>query len=141
MSEVKSKGDLKFIKHRPTDKTDPGFRILGWKLRWISMGSTESKDGRFWRVLRKTEIPTDILKDMIAANPDLFGQDSTIRNRELVLAYAPEDVVAAHRKEIEAAAKQQMSLVTSKSAPGGGRHIKVDESEVSHVSGAEFFDK
>jgi hypothetical protein len=141
MSDVKTKGNLKFIKHRPIDKTDPGFRIVGWKLRWIAMGTTESKDGRIWRVLRKSEIPAEILTAMTVNNPDIFGQDSTIRNRELVLAYAPEEIAAAQRKEAEDIARGQMAQINRKSAPGGGRHISVDEAEVSHVSGAEFFDK
>jgi hypothetical protein len=139
MSEVKAKGGLKFVSHRPTDKTDPGFRIVGHKLRWVAANATEDKMGRFWRVIRKHELPEDFLKAMKEANREMFGQDSTIRNRELVLAYAPDEVVGQAREELRQAAKSQLSRVTSRAAPN--KHMRVEEAELSHESSSDFFEK
>lgn len=139
MSDVKTKGGLTFIATRPIDKTDPGFRIAGHKLRWVAANATEDKMGRFWRVIRKDELPAEFIKAMKEANREMFGQDSTIRNRELVLAYAPESVVNDHRKELKEAAQRQMSLVTNRAAPN--RHMRVEEAELSRESASDFFEK
>jgi len=136
---TQQKGSMKFISHRPKDKLDPGFRIVGHKLRWIASTQTEDKMGRIWRVLRKEEMPAETLKEMQAANRDMFGRDNTIRNRELVLAYASEDAVNLERQSLQEAAKRQLNMVNSKSVPGGNKHITVDESEMTKVSGSEFF--
>jgi hypothetical protein len=137
----KSKGQMKFLTHRPKDKLDPGFRIVGMKLRWIAATQTEDRMGRIWRVLRKEEMPPEILKQMRDGNRDMFGQDNTIRSRELILAYATEEAVAEERRMNEALAKSQMAQVTSKSAPGGNKHVKVQEAELSQVSSSEFFNQ
>lgn len=139
MSDVKTKGGLTFIATRPIDKTDPGFRIKGHKLRWVASNATEDKMGRFWRIIRRDELPKEFVEAMKAANRDMFGQDSTIRNRELVLAYAPEEVVAERRKELKEAAERQMSLVTSRAAPN--RHMRVEEAEMTRESASDFFEK
>jgi uncharacterized protein (DUF2252 family) len=136
---TQQKGSMKFISHRPKDKLDPGFRIVGHKLRWIASTQTEDKMGRIWRVLRKEDMPAETLKEMQAANRDMFGRDNTIRNRELVLAYATEDAVNLERQSLQEAAKRQLSMVNSKSVPGGNKHITVDEAEMTKVSGSEFF--
>lgn len=140
MSNIeKQKGALKFISYRPQDKLDPGFRIVGHKLRWIASTQTEDKMGRIWRVLRKTEMHPDTIKAMQEANRDMFGRDDTIRNRELVLAYAPESAVNEERKLLDEASRRQLGLITSKSVPGGNKHIRVDEAEVTKVSGSDYF--
>lgn len=139
MSLEKQKGSLKFITHRPTDRLDPGFKIVGHKLRWIASSQTEDKMGRMWRVLRKSELPAETLKAMQEANRDMFGRDDTIRNKELVLAFASEEAVNVERQMLQDNARRQVSAVTSKSVPGGNRHIRVDEAEVTRVSGSEFF--
>jgi hypothetical protein len=139
MSIEKQKGSLKFITYRPTDKLDPGFRIVGHKLRWIASTQTEDKMGRIWRVLRKNELPAESLKAMQEANRDMFGRDDTIRNRELVLAYAPESAVNEERQMLDEASRRQMGLITSKAVPGGNKHIRVEEAEVTKVSGSEYF--
>jgi ABC-type thiamine transport system substrate-binding protein len=140
MSAVSQKGSLKFISYRPTDKLDPGFKIVGHKLRWIAATQTEDKMGRIWRVLRKSELSKDALQSLSESNRDMFGSGDTIRNRELVLSYASEEAVLVERNAINESSKRQLSSVTSKAVPGGGRHMKVQESELSKVSTAEFFD-
>jgi len=138
--DVKSKGSLKFQAHKPLDKSDPGFRILGHKLRWIAAHQTENRMDGLWRVLRKDELPTEFLGAMKSANKDMFGADNTIRNKELVLAFASQEAVDQRNAEAQEAARHQMSLVSSKAVPGGNRHMKVDESEVTKVSSREFFE-
>ena len=139
MSNEKIKGSLKFITYRPQDKLDPGFRIVGHKLRWIASSQTEDKMGRIWRVLRKNELPAETLKAMQDANRDMFGRDDTIRNRELVLAYATESAVNEERQLLDESSRRQMGLITSRSIPGGNKHMRVEEAEVTKVSGSEFF--
>lgn len=140
MSTVSQKGSLKFIAYRPTDKLDPGFKIVGHKLRWIAATQTEDKMGRIWRVLRKSDLPQEALKQLSDANRDFFGAGDTIRNRELVLAYASEEAVLLERNAINEASRRQLGVVTSKAVPGGGKHMRVEESELTKVSTAEFFD-
>lgn len=138
MSESQ-KGNLKFVTHRPKDALDPGFRILGAKLRWIAATQTEDKMGRIWQVLRKDQVPKELLEQMRKSGREIFGSDNTIRKRELVLAWADEAAVAEERAMLDRAARSQLSQVTSKSVPGGNRHMKVEEAEMTKVSGSEFF--
>lgn len=139
MSAEKTKGSLKFIPHRPKDKLDPGFTIVGHKIRWLASTQTEDKMGRIWRILRKSDLPAETLRAMQEMNREVFGRDDTIRNKELVLAYASNDAVELEREMLREAAQRQMSLVTSRAIPGGNKHMRVEEAEVTKVSGSEFF--
>jgi len=138
MSDVKSKNNLKFVTHRPIDKSDPGFKIVGCKLRWLASNQTEDRPGRIFRILRKSDLPPEILKQMEFHNRDMFNKDEVIRNRELVLAWAPDEAVAEHKKDLAEAARRQMALVTSRAAPGNNRNMRVEEAEVSQA-GEEYF--
>lgn len=136
--ETKTAKGLKFVTHKPKDKLDPGFQILGWKLRWIAATQTEDRYGRPHRVLKKEDLPADILKDMERSNPDFFARDNTIRNRELVLAYCPIDVANNIRREMDQAARDQMARI--KSLPSNSKGMKLDEVDVRKIgAGEEFF--
>jgi len=139
MSEVKTKNGLKFVTHRPKDKSDPGFKIVGAQLRWIAANQTEDRPGRIFRILRKTDLPPELSKAMTDYNADMFNKDGIIRNRELVLAWAPMEKVQEHKKELEMAAKRQMSMVTSKANVGGAKGMKVFEAEMSKGNTEDFF--
>ncbi len=139
MSDVKTKGSLKFVTHRPKDKSDPGFKIVGAQLRWLASSQTEDRPGRIFRILRKTDLPPEIIKQMHDFNPEMFNKDGIIRNRELVLAWAPSEKVAEAKKELEMAAKAQFARITSKANPGNNRNMKVHEAEISQGNTEEFF--
>lgn len=138
MSDVKTKGTMKFVTHRPIDKSDPGFKIVGCKLRWLASNQTEDRPGRIFRILRKSDLPPEILKQMEHYNRDMFNKDEVIRNRELVLAWAPEEAVAAHKKELAETARRQLAMVTSRATPGNNRNMRVEEAELTQA-GEEYF--
>lgn len=142
MSDVRQKGNLIFKKTNPIDKSDPGFRITGHRLRWVAATQTEDRMGRIWVQLRKSDLPPDFLRQMKEGNRDVFNSNdgNTIRNRELVLAYAPDDEVKLLRQELDREARDRLSVVTSKAAPGGNRSLTVDEATMTKVSTSEFFD-
>lgn len=137
--DVKAKGGLRFQATKPLDKSDPGFRILGHKLHWVAAHQTENRMDGLWRIIKKDELPAEFLAAMKQSNRDMFGSDNTIRNKELVLAYASQDAVDERNAEARLAANHQMNLVTSKAVPGGNKHMRVDEAELTKVSSAEFF--
>lgn len=79
-----------FNLHRPVDSSDPGFSIPGYRLRWISGRVSESNPGRPWEVIKKSDLPPDLVKHILSRNPSAFSAGETIRRggEELVLGYS-----------------------------------------------------
>lgn len=100
-----------FVKHRPVDRSDPGFTIPGHTLRWISGRVSENNPGRIWMILRKSELPPDLIKYLEQHHPGAFREGDTIRRGDLVLSYASESFHKDYKAEKVAAAKElQQSL-------------------------------
>lgn len=92
--------------HRPIDRTDPGFTIPGFKLKWISTKVSENNPGRCWAVLRKDKMPKELLNHIEDSNPGAFAGGDTIRRGDLVLAFARKEAVDAFRKELNEQANE-----------------------------------
>lgn len=124
-------GDMNFIKHKPVDRSDPGFTIPGQKLRWVSGSVAENNPGRPWAVLRKSKMPKELVEHLKDVNPFAFQDGDTIRRGDLVLAYAPIEHANEFRKEILERAQEQEMLV--KRGPDvnfrNGSYAKVEVNE------------
>lgn len=100
-----------FNKHRPVDRTDPGFTIPGVKLRWISGKVSENNPGRPWVVIKKGDCPKELLEHLERHNPHAFANGDAFRRGDLVLAFTDEEGHKLLKREIEEARKAQEELV------------------------------
>lgn len=96
---------------RPVDRTDPGFRIKGVRLRWLSADVSEIRYGRIWRVLRKEDMPKELIDHIESVNPGAFRDGNTIKRKGLFLGWAPEEEALKYRRELDQAAYEQRNAV------------------------------
>lgn len=142
--DTNSKG-WKFQRKRvnPSDLTDLPFLIHGVQLRWISGRKNENRHmAGIWKVLRKADLPQELVRDLERDYIGMFGDGDTIRNGDLVLAYAPAEMAAARKKELTAAANDQAARVFRKPAdPTAKGELTIDRKEtgIGMVGGEEFF--
>lgn len=127
--------------HRPIDPSDPGFRIKGVKLRWISTIVHQNNPDRPWVVLKKTMLPKGIVTKLEESRPDLFGDEEkeTIRRGggSLILAYAKDSAAKTHKDEIRERAKIQDDFVAAGAGivdQQGRRRDAVTVNETSDVT-------
>lgn len=99
--------------HRPIDPSDPGFTLPGTRLRWVSGRISETYQGRIWKVLRKSELPPELVKHIESTRPDAFAHGDTLRRygTELTLAYATEEAALAHKRELKDASRELKSRI------------------------------
>lgn len=123
--------DVKFLKHKPVDRSDPGFTIPGHKIRWISGSVAENNPGRPWVVIRKSKLDKELVEHLKDHNPFAFQEGDTIRRGDLVLAYAPNDMAEELRNEIRQKAAEQEALVRRGPDVGfrNGAYAKVEINE------------
>lgn len=126
-----------FNKHRPTDSSDPGFTIPGRHLRWVNGRVSENNQGRPWVILRKSDLPKDLITHIESHNPSAFTQGDTIRRGDLVLGYASNEAVDVLRRENREKADDVHGLVNR--APSiknkdGSNRAKVIENETTDVT-------
>jgi hypothetical protein len=124
MSEIKG-----YRTHRPIDPSDPGFEIPGHKLRWLSGAVSELNPGRIWQIIRKNDLNPDLLKHIVRHNPGAFSSGDTIRKGDLVLSYAPNDLVKEVRRELDVRASEAEGRITPSERNSKGD--KVFESKVT----------
>lgn len=134
MSKQREGGSMPFERVRARDKSDPGFRLPGKKLRWISAKQTELNMDRPWAVLRRSMLPAELLQSLENANPGISSQGDTIRRGEMTLAYASEEAALHKRKEINTAIAEQKERIGVRPS----KQIRVDENETEKV-GADLF--
>ena len=98
-----SESDLSF--HTPIDVSDPGFMIKGHKLRWVSEGVEVRRAGRIWKPIKMSELPQKAIENVASLRSKWAGggagEGDTIRRRDLVLTYAPIELVEERRREIK----------------------------------------
>lgn len=102
----------KFTEHQPVDVRDPGFKLPGFKLRWLGPELHERRTGRIWFPIRVSMLPQELLAKLKAKNPFWFEQmeGDTIRRRGDVLSFAPIDEVQQLRKELDEKTKAQSGI-------------------------------
>lgn len=124
---------IAFVKHRPVDRSDPGFTIPGHRLRWVSARVSENEPGRPWRPLRKSQLSKELQDHLETINPDVFAHGDTIRKGDLVLALAHEDRAKELRKELNERSRDQERSVArfarGVNNPDGSPRAKVDINE------------
>lgn len=126
-----------FVRHRPIDKSDPGFKIPGKTLRWVSSRVSENNPGRPWRILRKSDLTPELIKHLEGINPEAFAHGETIRRGELVLAFSSEEATKEHRRELKEKAQfQERSVCRAPSIanPDGSPRAKVEINEDRDVT-------
>lgn len=105
--------EVEYKRHRPADRSDPGFTIPGKKLRWVSATVSENNPGRIWAVIRRQDLPKDLVSHIVVHNPNAFSQGETIRRGDLVLAYASHEAASELRSEKVELAQEQEQRVKS----------------------------
>ena len=130
-------GKSEFQKHRPADRSDPGFTLPGKKLRWISGKVQENNGDRPWVVLRKGHMPKDLIEHIEKFNPDAFLTGETIRRGDLVLGFCSEQAQIQKKAELKQMSRDQASTVAV--APDirdkkGRKMAEVEHNEDTDVS-------
>lgn len=124
--------------HTPTDTSDPGFRIPGKKLHWVSPRVSEINPGRPWVVIRKSDLPKELATHIENHSPAAFAHGDTIRRGELVLAYSSEEVAKRARQELNEIAREREASVSRATHginnPNGTPRAKVEVNEDRDVS-------
>lgn len=131
-----SVSNLPYQKVRSRDRSDPGFRLPGKKLRWVSAKQTEVNMDRPWAIIRRSMLPEELLKHLDSINPGMFTAGDTVRRGDLILAYCSDEAAIAHRKELDQLAEQQKSRVHGQAS----KAVKIYENEIEKV-GADLFRK
>jgi len=132
---------LKFVPH-PANRKDPSdlpFRLLGHKFRWVAARSTEDRYTRPWVVLRKSDIPEDVIQELKSRNVNAFRDGETIRWGENVLAYASNEEVAKLKAANEREAYAQRELIGANSANRPGIVHKKGETSVTRMGPGDNF--
>lgn len=128
---------LEFKKHTSKDTADPGFEIPGRKLRWISARIAENSPGRPWMVIRKSELPVELVKHIEGRNPNAFAHGDTFRRGDLILAYGDVDAVKEYKREIQEKAldlQRSVKFAPDIKNPDGSPRAKVEINEERDVS-------
>jgi hypothetical protein len=127
----------KFKIHRPVDPSDPGFEIVGVKLRWISGKVREtSSSSNLWIPLRKSKMPPKLLEHIENFHPNAFNAGDTYRrgSGELILAYAPVEHVRKHRVELDMLNREQASRANILQTEG--RQTNKDYAKIEEYEGS-----
>lgn len=126
-----------FNKHKPIDRTDPGFTIPGVKLRWVSGKVSENSPGRPWVVITKSDCPKELLEHLSRHNPSAFANGDVYRRGDLCLAYTTEEAHKLLKREIAELRTDQEELV--KRAPSimgrdGKNRASIEVNETKDVT-------
>jgi hypothetical protein len=111
-----------FSKERSAEGGDPGFRLPGFKLRWVSGDVSENRSSRPWAIIRKSDLPAELVKHLEDRNPDMFKGAETIRRGNLVLAFTTDQANDGIKSDNVRAARDLESRV--KLAPDLGKSGK-----------------
>lgn len=132
---------LKFVPHSANrkDPSDIPFRILGHKFRWIAARASEDRYTRPWVVLKKSDLPEDVLSDIKSRNVNAFRDGETIRWGENVLAYASNEEVAKLKAENEREAHAQRDLIGANNSSRPGLVHKKSENSVTRMGPGDTF--
>ncbi len=133
--------DNEVVVDRPIDATDPGFKVKGHRLRWVSSSVEMRRTGRAYIPLKISCLPESATKKLKETNPSWFNAGDTIRRRDLVLCIAPIEEVEKTRKENKENQKANEGVFMKNKRIGTGSVKTTDEVEVANerVSTAEKF--
>lgn len=118
-----NKSDFIFSKGQPKDNSDPGFTLKGHVLRWVSGGVEARRAPRFWQPLKLSHIPKELHQEFQTKMRSMIDGD-TIRRRDLVLAFAKEDLVKERRKDIFEQQKANEAVFRGNALIAGNDHVR-----------------
>jgi hypothetical protein len=132
--------DLKFVPKttNPNDTMDVPFAIVGHKLRWVSGRASEDKFTRPWKVLRKSDLPLNIVEDLERRSINIFRDGETVRFGECVLAYATEEAVKVIRDQNRREAQSQLQSIGMNSEKRPGVSYDQKDTGVERMGSTEF---
>jgi len=141
MKQAGSK-DLKFVKHEANfnDSMDLPFRIVGHKLRWVAARASEDKFTRPWKILRKSELTPEIVRELESRSVNIFRDGETIRFGENVLAYATDEAVAVAKARVDRETNAQRASIGVETGQRPGIRISEKDTSVERVGSNEFND-
>ncbi len=142
MKQLNKSTDLKFIPHNANrnDPMDLPFRIVGHQLRWVAARSSEDRFTRPWKILRKSEMPESVIRQLSDKSLNIFRDGDTARFGENVLAYATNEAVAEARKLVSEDTRQLRESIGMNSDKRPGVVVDKRETSVERVGSAEFTD-
>jgi hypothetical protein len=134
--------DLKFVPHSSNynDSMDVPFRIVGHKLRWIAARASEDKFTRPWKVLKKSDLPANVVQDLESRSVNIFRDGETVRFGENVLAYAPDEIVEIQRQRVAEETESQLASIGQDSDKRSGVRISQKDTSVSRMRATDFND-
>lgn len=137
---MKQSGKLIFRKKMTNrnDRLDFPYEIVGHKLRWLSARTTEDRQGRIWRVLRKSDLPVEVVADLASQAINVFKDGDTIRNGTLVLGYASNEAAAEAKSYVDAETRSQLQSIGVQSGKHPGVRYDPKETGVERVGSSEF---
>jgi hypothetical protein len=132
--------DLKFVKHDANfnDNMDLPFRIMGHKLRWVAARASEDKFTRPWKILRKSDLTSEIIRELESRSVNIFRDGDTIRFGENVLAYATDEAVAVAKRRVDQETNAQRASIGVASGQRPGISISQKDTSVERVGSGDF---
>lgn len=126
--------------HRSVDNSDPGFALKGHKLRWLSGAVEARRAGRIWTTLKVSMLPEPVLKKIRETQPGWLSTGDTIRKRDLVLAFAPLELVEERRRELRKQQNDNEAVFRGKVSMGNGIETEAtNRMEIERVEASEKF--
>ena len=113
-----NKSDFIFSDKPPRDNSDPGFTLKGHTLRWLSGGVEARRAPRFWQPLKMSNIPKELQAKFKEKLRSLVDGD-TIRRRDLVLSFAPDELVQERRKDLRDQQRANEAIFRGQQRVGG----------------------
>ncbi len=134
--------DLKFVPYKTNvnDTMDVPFRILGHKLRWVSARASEDRFTRPWKILKKSELPENVIRDLESRSVNIFRDGETVRFGENVLAYATDEACAEQKARVDADSRSQLASIGQNSDKRSGVRVSEKDTSVSRVGATDFND-
>lgn len=142
MSKQQGSKELKFVPHQANrnDTMDLPFRIVGHKLRWVAARSSEDKFTRPWMILKKSELPSDVIEDLKRKSINIFRDGETVRFGENVLAYASDEACAKAKRIVDDDTRSLRESIGVNSNKRPGVQFDDRETSVQRVGSNDFTD-
>lgn len=108
------------LSKRPTaDPLDHGLESDEIGFRWISARREEDRLGRIWQPLRKEHLTDEAQNAVKKRMYDVWESGNSIRRGDLVLAFAPKEMIAKLKEDNRQRAQQQEALVRQSTSRNG----------------------
>lgn len=114
-----NKFNIRIANRRTIDGLDHGLESDEVGFRWISARREEDKFGRIWQPLRKEHLSEQAQSEIKKRMYDVWTTGDLIRRGDLILAFAPKEMIMQLRQENREKALSQEALVTQQKSRAG----------------------